>query len=122
MAGERQEPYDNMILAELSSMTLEFTHLTQVTGDPKFYDAVQRIEDMLAKHQERTKLPGMWPIVADAVGEGRFDYEKAFGLGGMAHPTYDVLPKVSPNPTIFRILYVYNCRSLSGSTAPINTK
>lgn len=121
MAGEKQEPYENMILSELSAMTLEFTHLTQVTGDPKFYDAVQRIENMLAKHQEKSKLPGMWPIVADAVGEGRFDYEKGFGLGGMAHPTYDVLPKVSPDAIILLTLYDSKFRRLSRFIVLINT-
>lgn len=91
---EEQDAFDDMILSELGSMTLEFTRLTQLSGDPKFFDAVQRIQDMLERHQDLTKLPGMWPIVIDATGEGKFDLHSAFTLGLMADSVYACLPKV----------------------------
>ena len=75
-------------------MTLEFTRLTQLSGDPKFFDAVKRIQDMLERHQDFTQLPGMWPIVMDATGEGKFDLHNSFTLGLMADSVYACLPKV----------------------------
>ena len=39
-------------IAELGSLSLEFTHLSQLTGDAKFYDAVQRISDVLEASQD----------------------------------------------------------------------
>ena len=99
LKGEPQEAFDDMLLAELGSSSLEFTRLTQVSGDPKFFDAVQRISDMLEKHQDLTKLPGMWPLVVDATKDGKFDVHNAFTLGSMADWTYECLPKVIfPSP------------------------
>ena len=47
-------------IAELGSYSLEFTHLSQVTGDMRFYDA------SLRGIQLKTSLPGMWPQDLDA--------------------------------------------------------
>jgi mannosyl-oligosaccharide alpha-1,2-mannosidase len=47
---------------------LEFTRLAQITKDPKYFDAVQRITDELEKSQNTTRLPGMWPTLIDASG------------------------------------------------------
>jgi len=47
-----------MLIAEIGSLTLEFTRLSQVSGDPRYYDAVQRIMDVLEAQQDLTNLPG----------------------------------------------------------------
>lgn len=79
--------------AELGSLTLEFTKLTQVTGDGRFYDAVARISDMLDRHQEfATKLSGLWPLSVD-VARPAFDRDNQFSLGGKADSLYEYLPK-----------------------------
>jgi mannosyl-oligosaccharide alpha-1,2-mannosidase len=68
-------------LAELGSMSLEFTRLAQLTKDPRYYDAVARVTIALAEFQDRTKLPGVFPPAVDASGCNR---------------TAPIVPKVSP--------------------------
>ena len=53
-------------LASLGSMSLEFTRLSQLTGDPKYYDAIARITDELEKAQKSPKMPGLWPVQVNA--------------------------------------------------------
>lgn len=56
-------------LAELGSLSMEFTRLAQLTNEPKYYDAVARITDALADYQTRgTKLDGVFPGYVDASG------------------------------------------------------
>lgn len=92
--GATQIAPEGILLAELGSLTLEFTRLSQVTGDPKYYDAVQRIMDIFEEQQNATKLPGMWPVVVNAKD---LDLTGATGftIGGMADSTYEYLPKVT---------------------------
>jgi mannosyl-oligosaccharide alpha-1,2-mannosidase len=59
---------NRVVLAELGSLSVEFTRLAQVTGDNKYYDAVARITNELENFQNRTRLPGMWPTYIDASG------------------------------------------------------
>ncbi|MCJ1374185.1 hypothetical protein MMC20_005417 [Loxospora ochrophaea] len=86
-----QEAGENSLIAEVGSLTLEFTRLSQLTGDPKWFDAVQRIMDAFDRDQNETRLPGMWPVVMNAKtlsfgGNG-------FTLGGMADSLYEYFPK-----------------------------
>lgn len=62
----RASPGSN--LAELGSLSVEFTRLAQLTKEPRYYDAVARITDALAEFQNRTKLPGVFPPAVDASG------------------------------------------------------
>jgi mannosyl-oligosaccharide alpha-1,2-mannosidase len=48
--------------ASPASLCLEFTRLSQITGDPKFYDATDRVTRFLEDVQDTTRLPGMWPV------------------------------------------------------------
>ncbi|KAL8920314.1 MAG: hypothetical protein Q9172_004546 [Xanthocarpia lactea] len=89
--GLKQEAFPNALVAEVGSLTLEFTRLAQLTDDGKFYDAVQRITDVLDDNQNRTALPGLWPVIMDAQ-HGQFA-DVGFTLGGMADSTYEYLPK-----------------------------
>lgn len=57
-----------VVLAELGTLNLEFTRLAQLTGEPKYYDAIARITDAFEVWQNNTRLPGMWPISVDASG------------------------------------------------------
>ncbi|KMP01760.1 class I alpha-mannosidase 1A [Coccidioides immitis RMSCC 2394] len=56
------------VLAELGSLSLEFTRLAQLTLQNKYYDAVARITNELEKFQSNTTLPGLWPSLIDASG------------------------------------------------------
>lgn len=90
--GKPQAADDQVLLAEIGSMTMEFTRLSQLTGDPKWYDAVARITRLLEDQQDKTKLPGMWPLVVNG-RNADFTQDAGFTLGSMADSTYEYLGK-----------------------------
>ena len=57
-----------VVLAEIGSLSMEFTRLAQLAGEHKYYDAVARITNALEEYQNSTRLPGMWPTYIDASG------------------------------------------------------
>lgn len=89
--GEKQEAGEQCLIAELGSLTLEFTRLSQLTGDPKYFDAIQRITNVLHDVQAMTRLPGMWAVIVNAAYLKFTD--TGFTLGGMADSLYEYLPK-----------------------------
>ncbi|KAI9728548.1 MAG: hypothetical protein M1834_007687 [Cirrosporium novae-zelandiae] len=91
-SGGLQEADSAVLLAELGSLTLEFTRLSQLTRNPKYFDAVQRITNHFDEQQEITKLPGMWPVVVDAKVPS-FQEDTSFSLSAMADSLYEYLPK-----------------------------
>lgn len=78
--------------ASPASLCVEFTRLAQITGNDKYYDATDRVTRFLEKTQQKTLLPGMWPIALDfrnlAVKDNRFT------LGALADSLYEYLPKM----------------------------
>ena len=89
--GEEQEASESTLIAEIGSLELEFTRLSQLTGDLKYFDLVERVMTELHKAQTKTEIPGLWPTIVDAkhltfTGSG-------FTLGGMADSLYEYLPK-----------------------------
>lgn len=95
-------------MAEIGSLTVEFTRLTQLTGDPKYFDAVQRITNELDLSQNTTRLPGLWPTFVDA---DRLQFgESEFTMGGCADSTYEYLPKehilLGAQTTQYRKMYI----------------
>ncbi|KAK0659653.1 Mannosyl-oligosaccharide alpha-1 [Lasiodiplodia hormozganensis] len=91
-AGVPQEAADMALSAELGSLTLEFTRLSQLTGDGRFFDAAQRIMNVFDEQQGRTRLPGMWPVAVNAK-DLDFTAWNSFTIGGMADSLYEYLPK-----------------------------
>lgn len=57
-----------VVLAELGSLSVEFTRLAQLTKKDKYYDAIARITNELEAWQNSTQLPGLWPAHVDASG------------------------------------------------------
>ncbi|KAJ6171748.1 CAZyme family GH47 [Penicillium chermesinum] len=55
-------------LAEIGSLSLEFTRLAQLTKQDKYYDAVARITNQLENMQDETTIPGLWPMIVNAQG------------------------------------------------------
>lgn len=92
--GQTQVADESVLLAEIGSMTMEFTRLSLLTGDPKWFDAVQRITDILAAQQQKTSLAGLWPLVVNA-REEIFNQGDHFTLGAMADSAYEYLPKMA---------------------------
>ena len=56
------------VLAELGSLSMEFTRLAQLTREPRYYDAVARITNELEAFQNQTMVPGLWPRIVDTSG------------------------------------------------------
>lgn len=79
--------------ASPASLSLEFTRLAQLTGENKYYDAIERIRAFLAKTQEDSKLPGMWPRNIDFRNEA-VSGDNTFTLGALADSLYEYLPKM----------------------------
>ena len=91
LEGAQQTAGTATLIAEIGSLTLEFTRLSQLTGNLKYYDAVKRILDEFAKFQADTSLPGLWPILMNA---NAISFEDTtYSLGGMADSWYEYLPK-----------------------------
>ena len=57
-----------MVLAELGSLSVEFTRLAQITKEAKYYDAIARITNEFEIWQNSTGIPGLWPKSVDASG------------------------------------------------------
>ncbi|KAL7932638.1 glycoside hydrolase family 47 protein [Trichoderma chlorosporum] len=74
------------------SLSMEFTRLSQLTGDSKYYDATDRVTRFLEKIQNDTMLPGMWPTTLNFKAELAVD--SSFTLGALADSLYEYLPKM----------------------------
>lgn len=59
-------------LAELGSLSLEFTRLAQLTKQDKYYDAIARITNRLEEFQDLTNIPGLWPLRVNAQGCAKY--------------------------------------------------
>ncbi|KAJ5679690.1 hypothetical protein N7462_007934 [Penicillium macrosclerotiorum] len=83
------------VLAEIGSLSLEFTRLAQLTKEDKYYDAIARITNELEKIQDSTNIPGLWPLRVNAQGCSRYHPTREVGT-----PTQAVLAgKPSHNAT-----------------------
>lgn len=94
LAGEVQlTTGDDNILANAASLTMEFTRLSQLTGDMRYFSAVQNITDGLAEQQNKTKRPGMWPQRFDPM---KFDFTvgERYSLGAESDSAYEYLLKM----------------------------
>lgn len=94
ISGRIQTAPPKLLVAEIGSLTMEFTRLSLITGDAKWFDAVQRIMDAMADQQDSTALPGLWPLVVSAEDQV-FNIGNTFTLGAMADSVYEYLPKMS---------------------------
>ncbi|KAK3994820.1 glycoside hydrolase [Cladorrhinum sp. PSN332] len=90
--GEAQVADGHTLLAEIGTFALEFTRLSILTGDPKWFDASQRIIDALQEQQNKTALPGMWPVIVNAKTMD-FTEHPDYTIGAMADSLYEYLPK-----------------------------
>ncbi|KAI1339222.1 family 47 glycoside hydrolase [Xylariaceae sp. FL0016] len=92
--GGKQEASEWALVAEIGSLCMEFTRLSFLTGDPKWFDATERITEVFSAQQNRTKLPGMWPISVNP-RDLQFYGDNSFGLGAMADSVFEYLPKMA---------------------------
>jgi mannosyl-oligosaccharide alpha-1,2-mannosidase len=82
-----------VVSASPGSLSLEMTRLSQVTGNPKYYTAISRLMDLFYQNQNRTSLPGLWPMM---VSMRQLDVRTGsqFTLAGNADSLYEYLPKM----------------------------
>lgn len=92
---ERDTAYaeSNICFACLGSLTMEFTRLAQITSEPKYYDVVAKVSNMMDRAQNGTMLPGLWPTNVNAAQE-RFNVSRFFSIGALADSTYEYFPKM----------------------------
>lgn len=90
-SGELIQDY-NQPSASATTLSMEFTRLAQLTGNPKYYDAITRVTDQLYLTQNATKLPGMWPTFFNLV-DGIFTEDDTFTLGALSDSMYEYLLK-----------------------------
>ena len=83
--GQSREAHEWVLLAEIGS-------LSQVSQDPEYFDAIQRISDQLDLQQNLTKSPGMWPLSVNAKDLSFVD-DNTFSIGAMSDSAYEYLPK-----------------------------
>lgn len=84
---------DNIPLASPGSLCLEFTRLSQLSGNSKYYGAINRITLLMEAHQNLTRLPGMWPVFIDLQNVD-FHGNNHFSLGANSDSAYEYLPKM----------------------------
>ncbi|KAF1732222.1 Mannosyl-oligosaccharide 1,2-alpha-mannosidase MNS2 [Beauveria bassiana] len=82
-----------VVSASPGTLSLEMTRLSQVTGDPKYYDVVNRLMELFRDQQNSTRIPGLWPIWVSLSNKDTKSRE-AFTLGGSADSLYEYLPKM----------------------------
>ncbi|KAI1330346.1 endoplasmic reticulum mannosyl-oligosaccharide 1,2-alpha-mannosidase [Xylariaceae sp. FL0255] len=86
-----QEP--NVVSASPGTLSLELTRLSQLTGDPKYYDAISRVMDLFHHGQDSTRVPGLWPTMV-SMKSGNVVAGSLFTLAGNADSLYEYLPKM----------------------------
>ncbi|RMY37474.1 hypothetical protein D0866_03250 [Hortaea werneckii] len=91
--GMRQQADMSAVVAEIGSLSLEFTRLSQLTGECKYYSAIARIMNEFAQQQNLSTVPGMWPVSVNAFHKD-FHTGTSFPLGAMADSLYEYLPKM----------------------------
>ncbi|RVX69392.1 hypothetical protein B0A52_06988 [Exophiala mesophila] len=79
--------------AASGTLSMEFTRLTQLTHNPKYYDAISRVTSLMAQSQNQTKLPGLWPSYWDLANKD-LTFDSTFTLGALADSLYEYLPKM----------------------------
>lgn len=85
-------PEPRQSTASLGSMSMEFTRLSQQTGNPKYYDAINFITEAFERTQNETAIPGLWPLQINAK-DGFSVTDDTFGLGANGDSLYEYLIK-----------------------------
>jgi mannosyl-oligosaccharide alpha-1,2-mannosidase len=62
-ASKPQLAGEGVLVAEIGSLSLEFTRLAQLTRNDKWYDCIDRIMQVFGRQQGSSNIPGMWPLM-----------------------------------------------------------
>jgi mannosyl-oligosaccharide alpha-1,2-mannosidase len=88
----RQVAGTNDPSASPTTLSMELTRLAQLTGENRYYDAVHRVTQLLARTQDKSRLPGMWPTTIN-FREEKVD-QGDFSIGALADSLYEYLLKM----------------------------
>lgn len=92
-SGQGLQVEGGVVAASPGTLLLEFTRLTQLTGDPKYYGAIAPIADLFHEGQNQTNIPGIWPqwvsMSTPDVASGSF-----FSLGSGADSLFEYTVKM----------------------------
>lgn len=83
----------SVVSASPGTLSMEMTRLSQLTGDDKYYDAVARITDLFFRGQNKTALPGMFPMYV-SMSQEDVTSGNVFTLAGCADSLYEYFPKM----------------------------
>ncbi|KAL7799078.1 seven-hairpin glycosidase [Trichoderma ceciliae] len=89
-----QKADESMSGAAGGTLCMEFTRLSQITGDAKYYDATERIKQFFYRFQNKTALPGLWPVMMNFRDEEMA--ESRYTIGAQADSMYEYLVKMHP--------------------------
>ncbi|GME51088.1 Glycoside hydrolase family 47 [Neofusicoccum parvum] len=103
-----------VVLAEIGSLSVEFTRLAQLTKEPKYYDAIARITDAFLEWED-TLLPGMWPVHVDASGCKRPEMDTGNTVDS-AHPPLKAADKLIPSENSGKLPLSYDEEASSSYT------
>ncbi|KAK0389840.1 hypothetical protein NLU13_3413 [Sarocladium strictum] len=92
-AGEQLSIEDIVVAASPGTLSLEMTRLSQLTGDPKYYNAMNRVMQLFYRDQNKTELPGIWPMYVSMKKQDVVTGSK-FTLGGYEDSLLEYLPKM----------------------------
>ncbi|KAF4585873.1 glycoside hydrolase family 47 protein [Ophiocordyceps camponoti-floridani] len=82
-----------VVAAAPGTLSLELTRLSQLTGDAKYHDAAAAVMAVFSEGQNRTLLPGAWPMYV-SMRKGDVVSDTSFTLGGSVDSLYEYLPKM----------------------------
>ncbi|KAK3377421.1 glycoside hydrolase family 47 protein [Podospora didyma] len=82
-----------VVSASPGTLTLELTRLSQLTGDPKYYDAIANVVELFYLGQNETALPGLFPMWV-SMSNADVTSGSTFTLGGSADSLYEYFPKM----------------------------
>lgn len=92
-AGTGLEVEWSVVTASPGTLLMEFTRLSQITGDTKYYTAISNLVSLFQDGQRKTVLPGMWPTTVSMrtlnVIQGN-----DFTLGSGADSLYEYITKM----------------------------
>ncbi|ROV90940.1 hypothetical protein VPNG_10093 [Cytospora leucostoma] len=91
--GAGLEVEEGVVSASPGTLLLEFTRLSQVTGDPKYYSAVAPIAELFRAGQNGTLLPGLWPQWV-SMRRGDVVSGADFSIGSGADSLYEYIVKM----------------------------
>lgn len=92
-AGEQLSIEEIVVAASPGTLSLEMTRLSQLTGDPKYYNAMNRVMELFFRDQNKTELPGVWPMYVSMKKQDVVT-GSAFTLGGYEDSLFEYLPKM----------------------------